>query len=107
YEVNDLFDEVPCSRFEIETGLEGVGKFPLQGSAVNMQTIKDMSSTGQFKISDCNKLAYLITDVVYDEDDIDTILENANFLTLSNIGGEGLNEINQGSFIFSRTSPDE
>lgn len=109
YETNDLFDNVPCSRFQIETGIEGVGKFPSQGSLVNVQAFKDSESSGNFKISDCNKLAYLITDEVYDESDIDTILENANFLSLSTIGqgGETQGDITQGSFVFNRSSNDD
>lgn len=105
YENNDLFDDVPCSRFQIETGLEGVGKFPTNGALVNMQTIKDSVSSGEFKITDCNKLAYLITDSVYDESDIETILNNANYLTLSTIGqggGEEQGDTTQGTFVFNR-----
>jgi hypothetical protein len=103
---DDLFDEIPCSRWQVDVGIEGQGRFPNQGSIVNIQSLKDNSSSGAFNIAKCNKLSYLISSTEYNEDDVNEIVDQADALTISTILGEG-SETNHGSFLFSRSNPNQ
>lgn len=107
YQSDDLFNNIPVSRFEAETGLEGVGKFPINDSIVNIQSLKTALTSGRFEPENCNKIGYLISDTQYDENDIDTIINNATFLTLEESGEEGFDKIFSGNFLFSRSNVEQ
>lgn len=99
----DLFTDGPITRFETLSGLEGQNLFPVEGSVITIQSIKGNSNTGSFlPIEECNRIGYLISDTEYTELTINDLLDNANFLTLT----ETIQGINQntftGNFVFSR-----
>ncbi len=107
YNYNDLFGADPVSRFTEEVGIEGTGKFPLNGSIVNMQSYTDGTYTGAFRLSECNRMGYLVTDVEYASADIETILAAATFITATTTGEEDIAETTSGSFLFNRFDTDE
>jgi len=107
YSTDDLFDAAPVSKFLVETGIEGVGKFPLNNSVFTIESFKDELSSGQFSLEQCNRIGFLVSDNVYDESDTDTILSAATFLTVSEISEPGFFETKSASFLFNRTEPDE
>lgn len=99
----DLFTEGPITKFQTLSGLEGVNLFPTEGSTITIQSVKGNSNTGSFlPIEECNRIGYLISDTEYTELTINDLLDNANFLTLT----ETIQGINQntftGNFVFSR-----
>ncbi|TDD77113.1 Ig-like domain-containing protein [Flavobacterium caseinilyticum] len=107
YATDDLFDTAPVSKFLIETGIEGVGKFPLNNSVFTIQSFKDNLASGKFSLENFNRIGYLVSDTVYTEADINIILAQATFLTVTKIMEPGFFETNTASFLFNRTEPDE
>ena len=107
YSENDVFDDTPITRFSEEIGVEGQGRFPNRGTVVNLQSFKDAGSTGHFKLSECNRLGYLVSNVVYTPADLATILSSATFITVTETVDGFSNELNQGNFLFNRTADDE
>lgn len=106
YTTNDEFDAIPISRFQTFDGIEGTGQFPSNGSLVTIQAFKDSINSGRFSLDECNRLGYLVTDTLYTEADINTILGLATFPTVTVSSGEST-ETAGTSFVFSRTDPDE
>tara|TARA_Y100000815_G_scaffold275754_1_gene316904 strand:+ start:29048 stop:29476 length:429 start_codon:yes stop_codon:yes gene_type:complete len=76
---NHLFEVSEISKFETLEGLEGVSRFPERGSTINIQAYKGGTNTGKFNVERENKLGYLITDLEYTADDIETILAEATY----------------------------
>lgn len=103
YSENELFDAPIVSKFLIEEGIEGVGKFPRRGNVVSMQSYKDALSSGSFESVRNNKLGYLVTDVLYDEADYETIRSLATFITTTETFDGLVNVLNSGNFLFNRT----
>lgn len=93
YQETHIFGEGPISKFLIEEGSEGLPKFPIDGETINIQSYKDGSSTGDFSKDKCNRIGYLISPNIYTEEDIETILNNATWLNLTET------QISLGSFI--------
>jgi hypothetical protein len=102
YSKNILFETYEINNFSIEEGIEGVGKFPLNGSTVNLQSFKSNLNTGSFLSDFGNVIGYLVTDEVYDESDIETILSEATYIetTQTALGSEST--VDFGSFVFTR-----
>lgn len=107
YSNDDIFDNTPVSKFLTETGTEGVGKFPLNNSIFTIQAFKDMTTSGEFSTDECNRLGFLISNTVYTEANIDTILAAATFLSITSISEPGYSETKLGSFLFNRSDTDE
>lgn len=103
YSENDVFDNTPITRFSEDNGIEGQGRFPNRGSVVTLQSYKDSGSTGRFKVSECNRLGYLVSNVAYTQADLSTILSSATFITISESIDGFSNELNQGNFLFNRS----
>lgn len=104
YSKNIFFEVSEINNFIIEEGLEGVGKFPLNGQTVNLQSYKSPLNTGAFLSASDNKIGYLVTDSEYLEADIATILTEATFISTSQtvLGTEST--VDFGSFSFARPS---
>lgn len=107
YATEDIFDAVPVSKFLVETGIEGVGKFPLNNSVFTIQSFKDTYASGEFSLAECNRMGYLVSDTVYAEANTNTILSAATYLDISEINEPGYSKTNSGNFLFNRTEPDE
>ena len=99
----DLFTEGPITRFETISGLEGQSLFPIEGSVITIQSVKGNSNTGSFlPIDECNRIGYLISDTAYTELTVNDLLDEANYLTLTEtIQGASQNTFT-GNFVFSR-----
>lgn len=104
----DLFTEGPITRFETLSGLEGQSLFPIDGSVITIQSVKGNSNTGSFlPIEECNRIGYLISNTEYTELTLQDLLDEANYLTLTEtIQGIGQNTFT-GNFVFSRPIRDE
>ena len=102
YSRNILFEASELNNFITENGLEGVGKFPNNGSTVSLQSYKGELNTGVFLKDNGNGLGYLITDEEYDESDLETILENVTWTTVTEtqLGTNAF--LNKGDFTFTR-----
>jgi hypothetical protein len=103
----DLFDAQPVSRFSTENGIEGVGRMPKRGSVVNLQSFKDASSTGSFKVTELDRLGYLVSSVIYTENDIATINSLATFINVTAELDGFLTETNFANFLFNRTASNQ
>lgn len=102
YEETHVFGEGPISKFDIAEGLEGSTRFPINGSQINIQAFKDSTSTGTFTKERCNRLGYLVSPAIYTEADIETILQNANWLTLSETQVSLNTFVSQSNFTFNK-----
>jgi len=107
YNTDDVFNNAPVSKFLTETGIEGVGKFPLNNSVFTVQAFKDMVTSGEFLVSECNRIGYLISDTVYTQSDINALLSAATYLDITETNEVGYYKISSGSFLFARTEPDQ
>lgn len=104
YETLDTFLATPLTRFTVETGTEGQGKFPLRGSTVNIQSYSNVGQLGSFSIANKNRLGYLISPTVYTSADVNTILGLATFPTVTASVENISNVVNQASFAFAKTT---
>jgi hypothetical protein len=107
YSNDDIFDDSPVSKFLTETGIEGVGKFPLNNTIFTLQAFKDMTTSGEFSLDECNRMGFLITDTVFTEANIDTILSAATFVSITSLIEPGYSDTKFGSFLFNRSDTDE
>ncbi len=94
------------SKFEKIEGIEGMGPFPKRGKNVKIQSYKKTLNTGSFLSDEANRIGYLVTSTLYNQSDINTILNNATFLTTTETTVNISEKINEGSFSFSRTNND-
>lgn len=107
YNTDDVFVATPVSKFLTETGIEGVGKFPLNNSVFTVQAFKDSLSSGEFLLSEFNRIGYLVSDTIYEASDIETLLAAATYLDITETTETGFYKISSGSFLFARTEPDQ
>lgn len=103
----DVFDDDVLSKFEVENGIEGIGKFPNRGSIVNIQSYKDLYNNGSFKEIECNRIGYLITSTLYTSADLDTIMSLATFISLTHTTIGVDTELFSGNFLFNRSLNNE
>lgn len=103
---DDVFNVGPLTRFESIIGLEGVGSFPTNGDLMTIQSFKDTSNNGTFRLDGCNKLGFLVSSNNYTQSDYNAILNNADtqFLSVTESGEEGFATTVSGNFIFSRSN---
>lgn len=101
------FELSPVSQFTIESGTEGVGKFPSSGETITLQSFKDTLSTGFFKELQLNRLGYLVSSILYTQAQINTILSAANYLSITKNSVSANSETNTGSFVFNRPNSNE
>jgi hypothetical protein len=108
-EYNDLFTAAPLTRFDEYIGIEGVGAAPLNGGLVTMQSFKSAVNDGQFLTSECNKMAYLVSDANYGQTQWQDILNDPDtvYLTTTESGEALYDLVNSASFIFSRSSTNQ
>lgn len=106
---DDLFLDAPLTRFETISGLEGVGAFPANGNLMTIQAYKDNSNSGHFATTECNRLGYLVSSIIYNQTQYQAILDNPDtvFLTVATTGEEGFAITNSGNFVFNRTAANE
>lgn len=107
YDTDDVFGSSPVSKFLTETGIEGMGKFPLNNSVFTIQSFKDNLASGEFSLEQCNRIGYLVSDVVYSDADINTVLSAATFLSVTESIESGYFKTNSANFLFNRSEPDE
>ena len=107
YSTEDVFEDAAISKFLTETGIEGTGKFPLNNSVVTLQSYKDNSNSGRFSLSECNRVGYLLSQTQYTSANINTILANATFLSVTTTVEGDFSETNQANFFLNKTDSDE
>jgi len=96
YNTDDVFVATPVSKFLTETGIEGVGKFPLNNSLFTVQAFKDSLSSGEFLLSEFNRIGYLVSDTVYEASDIEALLAAATYLDITETTETGVYKISSG-----------
>jgi hypothetical protein len=104
YEQIDTFLETPLTRFTIDLGIEGQGKFPQRGSTINIQSYSNEGQLGSFSVANANRLGYLISETIYTDADINTILSLAAFPVVTESIENISNVVNQASFNFAKTT---
>jgi hypothetical protein len=102
YSDNHFFGTSEVSKFYVETGLEGVGKFPTTGDSIVVEAFKDVINSADFLTSKFNEIGYLVTDQVYTDADVNTIQSLATFLTISEVQVSLNSYTKGGSFVFTR-----
>ena len=107
YSTEDVFEDAAISKFLTETGIEGTGKFPLNNSVVTLQSYKDNSNSGRFSLSECNRVGYLLSQTQYTSANINTILANATFLSVTTTVEGDFSETNQANFFLNKADSDE
>lgn len=104
YSENHYFDLAEISKFTVETGAEGVGKFPANGETVTLQSFKDPQSTGQFSEQEINRLGFLVSTTLYNQANAQTAIDLATFINVTHTQVSQNSEIYGGSFVFNRPS---
>jgi hypothetical protein len=99
---SNVFEDGDVDVFDLVTGGEGTPVIPLQGSTIEVQSYKGFSETGQFLVGD--RIGYLISDTLYQESDLETIVSLATFVTVTESIGAGGDTINSMDFNFNRTA---
>mgnify|MGYP001814785583 CR=1 FL=1 len=86
---NSLFGEGQVELFNEVIDNEGTINIPLKGSTVRVESYKGFLQTAEW-FEDENRLGYLISNVDYNEADLEDILIAATFPTITeSIGGDG------------------
>lgn len=93
-----VFESGPVSFYSVDSGVESYGGIPSEGSIVNMKYVKDYADTAQW---DNDSFKYLISDTLYTEDEIDTLMP---LLTKVSPVYSPETDIYQGSFTYSNPS---
>jgi hypothetical protein len=100
----DIFSNYPVTKFEKTFGYEGKNSFPKQNDLVTIESVKETTSTGMFLPLKQNRLGYAISNVDYTETTLNQLIQNANFLTLTETS-QGVNQKTfSGNFVFTRSS---
>ena len=99
----DVFTTTPIVRFETETGFIGEGEIPANGSLIQLESFRGTSSQIIFDRVNMDRLGFLVSSTDYQEADIDTILSNATFPTITTTNLGGIPETNAVQFPFNRT----
>lgn len=103
YSYSDLFGSGQVSVFDTITGKEGSGPIPLRNQIINVQSFEDVSDAVDFNQSECNRIGYLVSDVVYSQSDINTILPLVTWLSVSIVNPN----LAEGNFLFSKSNDNE
>lgn len=104
YSETPVFKADGVTLFKTYEGVEGQGRFPLNGSNIQIEAYKDYVNGGDFNSDEKNKINYLVSSTVYSEQDIDTILSQATNLPITTQNEGGIPETNKGNFTFNRTA---
>lgn len=64
--------------FDINTGQQGEGVLPIQGSNITLESLNSPENSALFM--DGDRIGYLVTDVEYTQDQIQTIINQATFI---------------------------
>ena len=113
WETSPYFSEVPVfeadgiTLFETNSGIQGLTRFPTEGSTIRMEAYKDYVNSGGFSEDRANSLSYLISNTVYTDSDIATIRGLATELPLTKINEGGVPETHYGTFTLNRPVGDE
>lgn len=102
YADNHFFGTSEVSKFYVETGLEGVGKFPTTGDSIVVEAFKDVINSADFSTAKFNAIGYLVTDQVYTDANVATIESLATFLPISDVQISLNSYTKGGSFVFTR-----
>lgn len=80
-----FFNEQPSfnadgvTLFESYTGIGGQTRYPTDGSTIVMDAFKDITDTGDFNYEEENRIGYLVSNTVYDENSLQQLLDSANY----------------------------
>jgi hypothetical protein len=107
FQNNDTFLSGPITRYEETQGIEGVGKCPRNGDTIRIESYKSSNDNGNFDLSLCNRIGYLISSNQYTELDFLDIIDNANYLSLTKSDLSLISYVHFGNFVFQRNSNDE
>jgi hypothetical protein len=99
---SNIFEGGDVDVFDFKTGNEGTTVLPLKGSTVEIQSYKGFSETAQFASDD--RIGYYISDSLYTEVDVNTIVNLATFVNTSEVIGLGGDITNSMTFPMTRTT---
>ena len=97
-----VFDSGGVTLFDDATGIQGVGRFPLEGQTIRMESFRDTINSGIFDTDANNKLSYLVSNTVYTDSDIATILSSATDLGITTVNKGGIPQTDYGEFTLTR-----
>lgn len=104
---NPQFDESGLTLFKVYDGIGGQTRFPIDGAIIKLDAFKDIVDTGDFDYDEENRIGYLISDTVYDETQIDTIVDNATFPLPILTNPDGDYENHRITFPFNKQTPQD
>ena len=100
----DVFDDAGVIRFEESNGFEGVGKFPIRGSEITLQSYRDSFSQVEFDVEEFDRLGFWISALEITEIEVELILAQATFPTITNNNDGDIPETNSITFPFNKTA---
>ena len=103
YETPIVFDS-ELIKFNDYSGVEGVGRFPEDGSTIEISAYKGGANNGSFEVTQGDRLGYLVSETVYDESDIDAVLNAATFPGIITNDHNGATRSDKIIFPFNRIS---
>ncbi|MFJ1491850.1 hypothetical protein [Capnocytophaga canis] len=92
--------------FEKHSGIEGVGRFPKNGSTVFIEVLKSDSDNGIFDPEVGNQLGYLVSNRLYAETETEQLLNSATYPPITSQNQGKTNEKHAISFPFSNPNQD-
>lgn len=81
-------------------GIAGRGRYPLSGKDIEIQSYKDELNNGEFEAD--NRLGYLVSDTVYTEATVNTLLDIANYPAVNKVVSGNV-ETNSIKFNYNKT----
>ena len=100
-----MFPSHDLNLIDSATGDQGEDKIPIDNSTVEIQSYKGSSETGSF--IEGNKLGYLVSDTLYDENNYADLLAAANFPASSLVELASGDQINKVDFTLLRPSQEQ
>ncbi|WP_456867575.1 Ig-like domain-containing protein [Galbibacter sp. BG1] len=96
------FDEDGKTLFGKQTGQSGNGEIPSNGSDILIEAYQGYGYNGQFLLLEENRLGYLVSDIEYNESQIEQLLNNTNFINVTQDVAQNGEVLTKGVFNFQR-----
>lgn len=101
------FEEDEITLFESENGKNGQGYIPADGSTIYLQAYQGYAQDGEFLNIEQNRLGYLVTDILYNEAQIENLLNDANYLSTLQVVETTGEVLTKSNFVMNRANDEK
>ncbi len=101
-----IFGENYLTTYDTNTGEQGIGAIPLDGSLITMESYKGYANTADFVVGQ-DRLGYVVSNTLFQEADVTNLLASGNWLTTGQTVLPSGDVINGGNFVLNRPNDEQ